>query len=175
MLVERGYTVQRGAYEFFSSNCEDVESCFVLNPTANYGLTFLPEGPRENVADFPWWGSALNIEVGGVKMSATYRLEADETVVTLGQTPPRCLYYSFLPYVYSRYHPPGWKSSCQSCLSKCPDVTDSSGGRCAPFASLGDPINMLNINSSYENGQSYNSEFAHFIGGNKAEVAKFRP
>ena len=174
MLVEKGYTVQRGTFEFWvAEQCANVTSCFANNPSSPYGLTYLPKGPSENISTYPLWGETLNTEVDGVNMSSSYRLNADETVLTLGQTPPRCLYYSFLPYVFDRYYPFGWTSSA-SRGKKCPNVTDPRGGRCTIFGSLGNPINMLNINSSKENGQSFNSEFAYFIGGNMDEVTKIQ-
>ena len=169
-MTEKGYTVQKGAFEFFTQDrCQELQNCFANNPSSPYGITFLPAGPFENVATYPLWEKILRTEVDGVSMSGTYRLDPRETVITIGQTPPRCLYYSYLPYVFDRYYPFGW-SSTGSGPTKCPTVTDARGGRCTLFASLGNPINMLTINSSRENGQSFNSEFAYFMSGDMDQV-----
>ena len=103
-----------------------------------------------------------------------YRLDRSETVIILGQTPPRCLYYSYTPYLYDRWYPYTWISPSTQVMGKCPDVTNKDGSRCGIFASLGDPINMLTMNTSNENGQSFNSAFAHFMGGDAEQVATLK-
>ena len=102
-------------------------------------------------------------------MSSAYRLDANETIVLLGQTAPRSLYYSFIPYIFDRWYPKGW-SSPSSAWSKCPNVTNSDGERCKIFASLGNPINMLNMNTSNHGGRSFNSAFVHYIGGDQGQI-----
>ena len=175
ILENRGYTVQQGAYEYVTAErCQQMQSCFGNNPASPYGLTFLPAGPSEDISTYPAWGKFLGTQVNGVNMSASYRLDANETIVMLGQTPPRCLYYSYLPYVLHRWYPNGWSSPSSNLIGKCPDVTNPYGGRCAIFASLGNPINMLDMNTSNEGGDSFNSAFAHFMGGDMEEVEKIQ-
>ena len=139
-------------------------SCYANNPPSPYGVTFLPKAPHEDTSTYSNWGITLSHKVNGVQMSSSFRLDANETVVMLGQTPPRALYYSYIPYVFDRLFPKGWSSKSTD-WSKCPNVTDPFGTRCKIFASLGNPINMLNINTSNYKGQSFNSAFTSaFLG-----------
>ena len=144
-------------------------SCYANNPPSPYGVTFLPKAPHEDTSTYSNWGITLSHKVNGVQMSSSFRLDANETVVMLGQTPPRALYYSYIPYVFDRLFPKGWSSKSTD-WSKCPNVTDPLGTRCKIFASLGNPINMLNINTSNYKGQSFNSAFAHFMGGDQTQI-----
>ena len=170
-LEEQGYTVQRGSYGYLTAEeCQKMRKCYANNPSSPYGLVYLPKGPQEDISTYSKWGAVLSQNVDGVEMSATFRLDVRETIVMLGQTPPRSLYYSWVPYVFDRWFPQNWTSSSSESFGKCPDVTDRNGARCEIFASLGNPINMLHMNTSNEGGQSFNSAFAHFMGGDMIQV-----
>ena len=174
ILKDKGYTVQKGAMAYITpERCKLMPSCYANNPPSPYGVTLLPKAPGENTSTYSNWGVTLHEEVDGVFMSSTYRLDSRETILMLGQTAPRSLYYAYIPYVFDRWYPKGW-SSKSSDWSKCPDVTDPNGSRCRLFASLGDPINMLNMNTSNEGGQSFNSAYAHYMGGDPIQVKKIQ-
>ena len=136
-------------------------------------MPLIPKAPHEDTSTNPYWGVYLHKIIDGILMSSAYRLDANETIVLLGQTAPRSLYYSYIPYVFDRWYPNGW-SSPSSAWSKCPNVTDSNGGRCKLFASLGNPIHMLNMNTSNKEGQSFNSAFAHYMGGDQEQVKEIQ-
>ena len=148
-------------------------SCYANNPPSPYGVTLLPKGPYEDTSTYSNWGVTLSYEVNGTFMSATYRLDDTETILMLGQTAPRSLYYAYIPYVFDRWYPQNWKSN-SSDWSRCPDVTDPNGGRCRLFASLGNPTNMLNMNTSRQNGESFNSEFAYYMGGDQNQIKEIQ-
>ena len=148
-------------------------SCYANNPPSPYGVTLLPKNPREDTSTYSNWGVTLSGNFNGTFMSATYRLDETETVLMLGQTAPRSLYYAYIPYVFDRWYPKGWTSK-SSDWSRCADVTDPNGSRCRLFASLGNPTNMLNMNTSDENGDSFNSEFAYFMGGDQNQIAEIQ-
>mgnify|MGYP003308235884 CR=1 FL=1 len=175
-LKEQGYIVQYGDYEYLTpERCQEMPSCYAINPITPYGLTFLPPGPHEDISTHARGWRYLTIQMDGVNMSANFRLDAGETVVMLGQTPPRCLYYSYVPYVFDRWYPYGWyppSPSVFGSLANCPEVTDLNGASCNVFASLGNPINLLHMNTSDIEGESFNSAFAHFMGGDTREVEK---
>jgi len=174
ILEGEGYTVQRGAMAYITpERCKLLPSCYAINPSSPYGVTMLPKAPHEDTSTYSKWGESLHDVVDGVYMSATYRLDANETILMLGQTVPRALYYSYIPYVFDRWYRQGWISK-SSDWSKCPDVTDPNGSRCKIFASLGDPINMLNMNTSNEGGQSFNSAYAYYMGGDQIQVNKIK-
>ena len=173
-LKSKGYTVQRGSYIYITpERCKLMPSCYANNPPSPYGVTLLPKSPNENTDTYSNWGETLGDNETGVYHSATFRLRQDETIVMLGQTAPKALYYAYIPYVFDRWYPKGWFSK-SSDWSKCPTVTDPNGGRCRIFASLGNPINMLNMNTSNNGGQSFSSAYAHYMGGNKREINQIR-
>lgn len=175
LLTDKGYTVQRGAMGFLTANqCHKLTSCYANNPTSPYALIYLPPSPGEDVSTYSKWNTIPD-EVHGAGMSVNYRLLEQETVIMLGQTYPRSLYYSWVPYLFDRWHPKGWSAPDQSePLLKCDDVTAEEGARCEMFASLGDSISMMNMRTSGENGQSFASSFAHFMGGHQQQVKLMR-
>lgn len=173
-LTAQGYTVQRGVLDYLTPDkCQHLSTCYANNPASPYAIVYLPSAAGEDISDYPEWGT-IPIEVDGVKMSANFRLSERDTVIMLGQTPPRSLYYSWVPYIFDRWHPKGWSSPEPRELSKCATITKEEGSRCNYFASLGDPLNMLHMNTSMEKGQSFSSSFAHFMGGDKVQVNKIR-
>ena len=169
------YVVQQGAFAYVTADqCKEMSSCFGNNPASPYGFVFLPAGPHEDTLAHPSWGTFVDtpiMTIDLVRMSSRYRLEKNETVIIFGQTPPRCLYYSYVPYIYDRWYPYGWTSPSTQVSGKCSDVTYEDVSRCEIFASLGNPINMLTMNTSNTNGESFNSAFAHFMGGDAEQVA----
>ena len=174
VLENNQYTVQRGAFLYITpERCKYMPSCYANNPPSPYGVTLLPKSPNEDTSTYSNWGVTLSGEFNGTFMSATYRLDETETILMLGQTAPRSLYYAYIPYVFDRWYPEGWRSK-SSDWSRCADVTDQKGSRCRLFASLGNPTNMLNMNTSNENGESFNSEFAYFMGGDKNQIRKIQ-
>ena len=172
ILEQEGYTVQEGGYDYVTpEKCQKLKSCYANNPSSPYGLIFLPKGPKEDVSTYSKWGELLTLEVNGVNLSSNYRLDANETILMLGQTPPRSLYYSYVTYVFDRWYPFNWSSPVDSKGGVCPNVTDPNGSRCELFASLGDPINMINMNTTLDNGDSFNSGFALFMGGDVLQTS----
>merc|ERR1712166_1412431 len=146
-LVAEGYTVQEGEYNFFTQQmCDKIPSCYANNPASPYGLVYLPPAPREDVSTYGGWCEVLCSKDGA--KSASYRLDANETVLILGRTPPRSLYFSITTYMFDRFYPDGWKSPASDLMGKCPAVNNPEGGRCNMFASLHNPVNMLTMNTS---------------------------
>ena len=175
MLENQGYIVQRGTYNYITKErCNLMETCFANNPSSPYGIVFLPEAPGEDTSTYSNWAEVLSEVVDGITMSATYRLDASETIVILGQTPPSSLYYSYIPYVFDRWHPFRWSPPWDADNPKCPEVTDRDGSRCDHFASIANPINVVNMKTSMEGGQSFNSAFAIFMGGDMTQVENLK-
>ena len=173
-LESLGYTVQYGSFIYITpERCKLMPSCYANNPPSPYGVTLLPKSPNENTDTYSNWEKTLHDTINGTMMSATFRLRQDETILMLGQTSPRALYYAYIPYVFDRWYPQGWTSK-SSDWSKCPNVTGPSNSRCRIFASLGNPINMLNMKTSNNGGQSFNSNFAHYMGGNRGVINRIQ-
>merc|ERR1712223_1955610 len=173
LLEDQGYIVQYGTYEYVTpERCQEMDSCYANNPSSPYGIIFLPKGPEEDVSTYSNWGKILMTQVNGVNMSSNYRLDINETIVMLGQTPPRSLYFSYIPYVFDRWYPYNWTSPRDTIsVIKCPHVTNPDGSRCEIFASLGDPINMININTTNENDEAFSSGFSLFMSGDSSQMS----
>ena len=172
LLESQGYTVQYGTYEYMTPDrCQEMDTCYANNPSSPYGIIFLPKGPQEDVSTYSNWGKILMTQVDGVNMSSNYRLDTNETIVMLGQTPPRSLYFSYATYVFDRWYPYNWTSNSSSQVSKCPHVENPDGSRSEIFASLGDPINMISINTSTEDGDAFSSGFSLFMSGDANQMS----
>jgi len=168
-LLQRGYTVQDGSYGFFTQDmCDKLDNCYANNPASPYGLIYLPPSPGEDTSTYGGWCEVLCS--ADKQRSASYRLNANETVILLGRTSPRSLYFSITSYMFDRFYPKGWKSPSHDVMGKCPKVTEDAGARCKQFASLHNPANMLTLNTSQEGegGGWWDSSFAGFMGGDSA-------
>ena len=174
-LEIQGYTVQYGTYEYMTPDrCQEMDTCYANNPSSPYGIIFLPKGPEEDVSTYSNWGKILMTQVNGVNMSSNYRLDTNETIVMLGQTPPRSLYFSYATYVFDRWYPYNWTSISSSLIGKCPHVENPDGSRCEIFASLGDPINMIKMNTSAEDGDAFSSGFSLFMSGDADQISRIQ-
>jgi len=170
-LLAKGYTVQEGEYGFFTQDmCDTIPNCYANNPASPYGLVYLPKGPREDVSTYAGWCSVLCSK--DKQKSASYRLDANETVLLIGRTPPKSLYFSITSYMFDRFYPDGWSSPSKDIMGKCPKVTSSDGNRCQQFASLHNPVNMLTMNTTGGASSSwYDASFAGFMGGDVSQVS----
>ena len=153
--------------------CRKLPSCYVTNPATPYGIILLPKSPNENTSSYSSWGASFGQTINDTYMSSVYRLDATETIVMLGQTSPRSLYFSYVPYLFDRWYPYQWYSHNVQ-WNSCPNVTNLEGSRCKLFASLGNPINIVNMNTSQKNGQSFNSAFAYYFGGDQNQVNRIQ-
>ena len=174
-LSADGFTVQYGALDYLTADeCQHLKTCYANNPSSPYALVYLPPGPGEDISTYPEWGTLKTVS-NGKEMSANFRLARKETVIMLGQTPTRSIYYSWVPYVFGRWFPKGWESpEPEREMLRCPTVTDEKGSRCDIFASLGDAINMVTMKTSMENGESFASAFAHLMGGDASQIEKIQ-
>lgn len=164
-MEQDGYTVQEGAYAFFTTTtCAHTDTCYAINPLTPYGLMWLPSHPNESSTVVNYTNSChkhgLCKTVGNATWSASWRVAPSETVVLVGRTPPNSIYWSFSNYLYTRFFAPGFKPSpadFASRISACPSVpTTSQGSRCEVFSGINDPLNMLTVNAS----SPFNSSFA---------------
>lgn len=113
-LGDRGYLVQTGlVIAFFVEDCASLPSCYGANATSPYLIALVPPASTER-------------EDAGDGMLSTFRLRRDEAIVLIGQTPPTAAYYSFTPYVFSRFDP-------------------ATRERATVFASVSDALNLANI------------------------------
>lgn len=129
-LESQGYLVQEGEFFFFRLQDEwDMPKYFGNNPTSPYGLYRLPPGPGEPDTDvllFPW-----DQEIDNYQKRSVWRLQPNEAIVYIGQTPPEVLYYGFRTYLFQRY--------------------ETVSGQTEPkdiFASLGNTLNNLTLKTS---------------------------
>lgn len=123
--------MQEGFLHWFEiEDCKGRPSCYGNNPDSPYGLTMLPRGVGENT-DFKLWGQPLEID----GMSAAWRLQANEAVVIIGDSPPEMRYWGITNYLFSRYYEDSHgKNTTVNSVSQCP----APPARCESFASMGD-------------------------------------
>lgn len=138
-LVRNGYGVRDGVFTIFRpENCLDFAYCFYNNPTSPYGIPQVPLGFGEPNPD------PLNLRGNPPDLRRfflRYRMQPDEAIVWIGQTPPECPYFSFTAYVFSRHNPNG--------IGRPPY-----GDRATIFASLSDSENQVTLRTSAAPGES---------------------
>jgi hypothetical protein len=84
-LADSGYGTQLGRTRVFRvEDCEPLPSCFGSNATSPYLIFQLPLPATGELADL-------------------WRLRGDEAVLVVGRTPPKAAYFSYTPYVFTRY------------------------------------------------------------------------
>jgi hypothetical protein len=80
-------------------DCVGLPSCYGNNPDTPYGLVMLQRGVGENT-DFDEWGRPL--EVDG--HSAAWRLQPNDAVVIIGDSPPEMTYWGITNYLFNRHY-----------------------------------------------------------------------
>jgi hypothetical protein len=87
--------------------------------------------------------------------------------VVSGRTPPSSAYFSFTNYLYTRFHPLGWKSNAtleRRLVSCAPGPS-----RCEIFAGVNDPLNYLTVRT---NGPSaFDATFSFILAADSASEA----
>jgi hypothetical protein len=74
-------------------------TCWAQNPDAPYGLIMLPTH-EEEVEDKYTGYPVVNKD----NQASTWHLREGDVIVLMGYTPPKCRYFSFTNYLYSRYY-----------------------------------------------------------------------
>ena len=122
-LTADGFVVQKGVLRFFRvDDCKDLDNCFGNNPSSPYGFYCLPPSPGSNPV------ASLVDKICPDGLKPTWTMREDEAIVFLGRTAPNARYLGFRSYLFSRL--------------------EASGSRKDLFASLGDSINQLTIQTS---------------------------
>ena len=152
-LQHRGFTVQNAQWGIFDlDSCMHSDICYAMNPITPYGLLYLPPHPEETASAVPYNNTCHlhNIckTVNGTNYSMAWRLAKGEVIAVVGMTPPECVYWSFTNYIYTRWHPDGWKAHPTPVHQVMPCKDGPS--RCEVFASVNDPLNMQTANGAFE-------------------------
>jgi hypothetical protein len=129
ILEKDGFIVQEGKFGYLDViglyQAGFLPSCFGNNPSTPYMIYYLPPPPGEKAMS----ENSTEVDTLDNETLTEYRLRPDEALLFIGRTPPKCKYFSFVPYVYDRY------------------FLDE-GERRRVFASLGDPLNLMTIKTS---------------------------
>jgi hypothetical protein len=139
-LEKDGFTVQEGklaVIDFIKLYNEGlVTSCNANNANLPYLAYFLPART----------GQALNSMLTDAPINpahkglwVTNRFSEDEALIYIGKTPPECQYFSYCNYLFHRYDP-------------------ESGNYTKLFASTGDAVNQLTINTAGGEGNPFNQD-----------------
>jgi len=134
--LEDGFEVDEGTWKIFDpEDCATLEHCWANNPTSPYGYFLLPSAPNEPDPD----PELRHPSAPGLR--STWRLLPDEAIVFAFVTPPEVPYFSLTNYVFSRYDP--------NLIGDAPY-----DDRVETFASMGDSLNQLVLNTSAGTGES---------------------
>jgi hypothetical protein len=156
-LEQRGFTVQEGEVGFFDLvTCANplIDTCYAANALTPYGLLYLPPAPGERAEEAAYDYCRHGIcrrRADNVTLSVAWRMQPGESILVVGQTPPKSTYWSMAPSLFSRFHDAGWHDSIPldkkyvgRKLSACPRA-GRAGDRCELFASVDDPLNHLTV------------------------------
>jgi hypothetical protein len=180
----KGYNISEGAVSFFFlKDClkYNFKTCFALNADSPYGLFHLPPHPSETkykgcISKTGVCGDGCNTQndtslnkgicYKGYPMQ--WRLEKYEIILILGLTPPQCTYWSITPYLMSSFKEKSggevanFSSFAQKKAVSCP----KGPGRCAKFASLYQPFNLMEFLKD-DKTLEFSKPFATIISANK--------
>ena len=169
-LEDSRFRTEEGSFNFSDPKfCEKVAeqdlgaNCFGQNPLSPYGLVSLPESDNIIHPDAvkPLADSAPEGE------QLIWHLQQTDAVVMLGLTPPEHRYYSFTPYVMSRYKPlnnlPLFNEIIEGTSIKFVLGTSINEGHRDVFNSVIPAINNVNILSEPADAADHNLEYTAII------------
>lgn len=115
-LNPAGYSVRSGkARQFGIEDCDRVVpifgNCFGNNPAAPYVVALVPQIPGEYLD--PYYNTSFIYPEEDAGLSLSYRLNPNEAVILMGQTPPQGAYFGAQTYLFARQgtpKPPLWFS-----------------------------------------------------------------
>ncbi len=188
--LSEDYYVQKGEFRYIDTidlaSKNLLISCFGNNAGSGYFSPMLPPAPEQepakgiNKGEYNWPDeepsefydpSAENKPANPYfsPVGWTYKLRQDEAVVIMGELPPECKYYSFINYVFAS---PLKSDKTYTERSFFQFGSEETGFYHPIFASMGEPVNMLNIKHS---GDSvFGSKFIYIAAGDKDVFAKVK-
>lgn len=129
-LAKDGFIIQQGKLEFFDIikmyDAGYIPVCWGNNPSTPYMIFKLPMAPGQTV---PNTVSDSVIYPQNTGLWSDSKLRPDEAVIFIGKTPPELDYFSYRSYLALRYFP-------------------AEGRTRRIFASLGDTINNMDVNTT---------------------------
>jgi hypothetical protein len=132
-LERDGFIVQEGKFGVLDVlglfEAGYLDSCYGNNPSTPYMILWMPAAPRETIdtAESIKIGKAVGNKFLIEGLQTDFKLQPNEAVVLVGSTPPPAAYFSYCSYLFSRA------------------IADE---RRTIFASLGDTLNHVRINTS---------------------------
>ena len=161
LLENSGFIVQEGSfYELDTIKAASegkLMSCFGNNAGSSYLLFDLPDAPDQEVPNPAFPPSGWQ-----------YKLCQDEAIVLVTPLPPECIYYSYINYIMFTEQKAGKDYSGQAGFFSAGDETT---GLYHPiFGSIGEPVNMLNINHSGDS--AFGSESVLVISANQTVTSQ---
>ena len=170
-VLERSrFKTEEGSFLFTDPKfCEEIVeenkggNCFGQNPLSPYGVISLPESANivHPEAVKPLYEKAPEGE------QLIWHLDSTDAIVMLGLTPPEHRYYSFTPYVMSRYKPLNNSRLFNFLVDLTPARlifgTSINEGHRDTFSSVIPAINNKNIISEPTNSDMHNLEYTAII------------
>lgn len=161
--ISETYYVQEGEFRYIDTvdlaSRNLLISCFGNNAGSGYFSPMLPPAPEQEPAkgvqkgEYQWPDEKASVFYDDTKENMppnpyfspigwTYKLRPDEAVILMGELPPECKYYSFINYVFAAPLKADKEYTARSFFSY---GSEESGYYHPIFASMGEPVNMLNI------------------------------
>lgn len=177
------YFVQKGEFSYIDTidlaSKNMLISCFGNNAGSGYFSPMLPPAPEQepakgiNKGEYNWPDEKPSEFYEATKENKpanpyfspvgwTYKLRQDEAVIIMGELPPECKYYSFINYVFAA---PLKENKEYTERSFFKFGSEESGYYHPIFASMGEPVNMLNI--KHDGDSVFGSKFVYIATGDK--------
>jgi hypothetical protein len=184
--LDKGYNLLEGSVSFFFlKDClkYNFPTCFALNADSPYGLFHLPPHPSETtykgcISKTGLCGDGCNTKndsslIKGIcyrDFPMQWRLEKEEVILVLGITPPQCNYWSITPYLMSSFKERSvgeQKATFTSYAQKKAVSCRDGPARCAKFASLYQPYNLMEFIKNDNHTLEFSKPFAAILSANK--------
>lgn len=140
-------------------------SCCANNPSSPYGLVMVPppEGREEDLSECSsQWKPICEPNAVGEMATFPFHLQAEEAIIVLGVTPPEVKYFGFTNYLAEHTYPENFIIDPRvDRLSRCWEE-GSAERRCGVFASMGDALNLGNL-QPHGGGGPFDRPFAMVI------------
>jgi len=163
-----GYSVRTGKMTIFGiEQCpqaiEVFGNCLGNNPAAPYLVPLVPQVPGEFVD--PYYKTSRFLPEEDPTLSGTYRLQPNEAIVLIGQSPPKGAYFGVQSYLFARKgtaQAPFWLSAADAETADLLYRQSPNPSRLLLFASVSEAMNQVTLSQQLGVASGFNQRF-YFI------------
>ena len=175
--AQAGFTTTEGRFRFWLlpdcvKSVAHGLTCYANNPSSPYGLFYVPPKPGNTLNASECFTKYLPFcdSIDGDTVAMPWQMEQDEAIVLVGISPPRMLYFGFTPYLFEHTYGPGWTPN-----TSLDEIARCHERRCDVFASMGDAVNMGNLNVSDKTMGPFAKPFAMVLTTSPTVYDQVRP